>query len=60
MRNPDPITPTLIAASDTETIQQAVTTPEPGHDIARQELAWWLALQERPEIRAELTAHGLL
>ena len=23
-------------------------------------LAWWLALQERLEIRAELAAHGLL
>ena len=60
MRNPDPVTATLIAASDHDTVQEAAVTSEPGYDVAQQDLAWWLGLQERLEIRADLAAHGLL
>jgi hypothetical protein len=38
----------------------AVTDREPDPDIADRELAWWLARQERAEVRAELAAAGLL
>jgi len=60
MLNPVPITATLIAASDEETAQHAVTTREPGPEVAQQDVAWWLGLQERLEIRADLAARGLL
>ena len=38
----------------------AVTSREPDRDVHRDDLAWWLAQQERLEIRSELAAHGLL
>lgn len=38
----------------------AVTTHEPDRDVCRDDLAWWLAQQERLEIRSELAASGLL
>ena len=38
----------------------AVTAREPDHDVPQRELAWWLARQERLEIRGELAASGLL
>ncbi|MEA2312234.1 MAG: hypothetical protein QOE28_2202 [Solirubrobacteraceae bacterium] len=38
----------------------AVTVAEPGRDVPHAELAWWLARQERLEIRGELAASGLL
>ena len=60
MLNPVPITATLIAASDEETAQHAVTSREPDRWVAQQDLAWWLGLQERLEIRAELANAGLL
>ena len=50
MRNPDPVTATLIAASDHETVQEAAVTREPDYDVAQQDLAWWLGLQERLEL----------
>lgn len=38
----------------------AVTSREPDRDVHRDDLAWWLAQQERMEIRAELATSGLL
>ena len=69
MRNPDPaldpaivagVTETLLAGTDRLVHQQAITAREPDGDVAAQDLAWWLGLQERLEIRAELSHAGLL
>ena len=62
MLNPVPATApcSLLAGSDEETIWHAVTSREPDRDVADRELAWWLGLQERLEIRAELHRAGLL
>ena len=60
MTNPNTITTTLVDGSRAEIFRSAVTTREPDQDVADEDLAWWLALQERLEIRAELAAHGLL
>jgi hypothetical protein len=38
----------------------AVTSREPDRDVPGDELAWRLAQPERAEIRAALTARGLL
>jgi hypothetical protein len=60
MPNPSTVTTTLVGGSPEEILQTALTAREPDRDVADDDLAWWLALQERLEIRAELTAHGLL
>jgi hypothetical protein len=60
MPNSGTVTAPLIGGSPEEIIQTALTTREPDQHVAREDLAWWLALQERLEIRAELTARGLL
>ena len=64
MLNPVPVfavvTASLLASSAEETTQEAVTSRKPDHQVAQQDLAWWLGLQERLEIRADLTHAGLL
>jgi hypothetical protein len=60
MRNLSTVTASLIGGSREEIIRSAVTTCEPDQHVADGDLAWWLALQERLEIRAELAARGLL
>jgi hypothetical protein len=49
-----------VASTDEAVIAFAVTSREPNPDVPGDELAWWLAQQERAEIRAALTARGLL
>jgi hypothetical protein len=49
-----------LAATDEAVIAFAVTSREPDRDVPADELAWWLAQQERAEIRAALAARGLL
>ena len=49
-----------LADTDEAVLAFAVTTREPDRDVPDDELAWWLIRQERMEIRAELSAHGLL
>jgi hypothetical protein len=60
MPNPNTVTASLLGGSPAEIIRTAVTTREPDREVADGDLAWWLALQERLEIRAELAARGLL
>ena len=48
------------ADSDEAILRFAVTTRTPDRDVHPDDRAWWLALQERCEIRAELSANGLL
>ena len=68
MLNPVPATPnftrqvthSLLASSDEETARHAVVSREPDPQIAEQDLAWWLGLQERLEMRADLKRAGLL
>jgi hypothetical protein len=60
MPDPSTVTQPLIGGSREEIIRSAVTSREPDRHVADGDLAWWLALQERLEIRAELAAHGLL
>ena len=62
MRNPVTANPTRSQLADTDeaVLAFAVTSREPDRDIPEDELAWWLRLQEQLEIRAELSAHGLL
>jgi len=57
---PVPAPRSLLAGSDEDTIRHAVTSREPDRDVADHDLAWWLGLQERLEIRAELARAGLL
>ena len=54
------VTESLLAGSDEETAQHAVTSRDPDHGVAQQDVAWWLGLQERLEIRADLANAGLL
>jgi hypothetical protein len=49
-----------LADTDEEVLAFAVTAREPDRDVPRDDFAWWLALQERMEIRAGLAASGLL
>ncbi len=62
MLNPVPASAprSLLAGSDEDTIRHAVTSRDPDLDVADHDLAWWLGLQERLEIRAELARAGLL
>ncbi len=61
---PNPATATSMRAqladTDEAILAFAVTSREPDRDVHQNDLAWWLALQERIEIRAELASHGLL
>jgi hypothetical protein len=59
MRNAVPVTTTLVPAGIEEIIS-AVTSREPDEHVATDDIAWWLALQERLEIRADLADRGLL
>ena len=45
---------------DEAILRFAVTSRTPDPDVHPDDRAWWLALQERCEIRAELSANGLL
>jgi hypothetical protein len=56
----DTLTSALLDGSDEEILERAVTSRAPDRDVPVEELAWWLALQERLETRAELAAAGLL
>jgi hypothetical protein len=59
---PDPfaVTSTVVDGTSEETIRLAVTSRQPDGDVHEDDIAWWLALQERIEIRTELAASGLL
>jgi hypothetical protein len=60
MPNTQTLTQSLLAGSEQEILDHAVTCRSPDRDVPVEELAWWLALQERLETRAELAAAGLL
>jgi hypothetical protein len=60
MPNPAPITAGLVGGSDEDTVQFAVTSREPDRDVHPGDVPWWLAVQERTEIRTEMAARGLL
>jgi hypothetical protein len=62
MLNPATATSTRAQIADTEeaVLAFAVTSREPDTDVPQGELAWWLAQQERIEIRTELAGRGLL
>jgi hypothetical protein len=60
MRNAAPVTTTLVPAGIEEIISSAVTSREPYEHVATEDIGWWLSLQERLEIRADLADHGLL
>jgi hypothetical protein len=62
MLNPTPASPMRAQLADTEEaiLAFAVTSREPDRDVHAGDLAWWLAQQERIEIRVELASHGLL
>jgi hypothetical protein len=49
-----------LADTDDAILAFAVTRREPDRDVHQDDLAWWLAQQERIEIRAELANRGLL
>jgi hypothetical protein len=58
--NTQTLTHSLLEGSEQEILDRAVTARQPDSDVPGEELAWWLALQERLETRAELAAAGLL
>jgi hypothetical protein len=60
MLNTATVTATLVPAGNEEIIRSAVTSREPDEHVAADDIAWWLALQERLEIRADLADRGLL
>jgi hypothetical protein len=60
MYDDDTVTDSLLDGGEQGTIQEAVTARQPDGDVPGEELAWWLALQERVETRGELAAAGLL
>ena len=60
MPNPMFITHGLLDDSDEETRQSTTTSREPDWQVPAAEVPWWLELQERMEIRAELASRGLL
>ena len=53
-------TRTQLADTDEAILAFAVTSREPDRDVDQHDLAWWLAQEERLEIRAELATSGLL
>ena len=60
MPNTQTLTHSLLEGSEQEIRDRAVTSRQPDRDVPDEELAWWLALQERLETRAELANAGLL
>jgi hypothetical protein len=60
MPDPNTVTSTLVGGTSEEIIRLAVTSRQPDRDVPQDDVAWWLALQERIEIRTELAARGLL
>lgn len=60
MPNPSTVAATLVGGTTEEIIRLAVVSRERDRDVHEDDLAWWLVLQERIEIRAELAARGLL
>lgn len=62
MLNPNTATSTRaqLADSDEAILAFAVTFREPDRDVHPGNLAWWLAQEERIEIRDELASRGLL
>jgi hypothetical protein len=60
MPSPNTVTSTLMDGTSEEIIRLAVTSRQPDRDVHQEDLAWWLALQERLEIRTELADHRLL
>lgn len=62
MLNPVTETSTRAQLADTDEaiLSFAVTSREPDREVHRGDLAWWLAQQERMEIRAALATSGLL
>ena len=60
MPNPTAVKAALTGDTSEEIIRLAVVSREPDRDVPEDDLAWWLALQERIEIRTELAARGLL
>ena len=60
MTHPAPITHGLVGGSDEEILRLAVTAREPDGDVHPADVPWWLAVQERTEIRDELARRGLL
>jgi hypothetical protein len=60
MINPAAATRAQLAPTDAAILAFAVTSREPDRDVHRGDLAWWLAEQERMEIRSALAARGLL
>jgi hypothetical protein len=59
---PDPIavTSTVVDSTSEEIVRLADVSRQPDRDVHQDDIAWWLALQERIEIRTELAASGLL
>jgi hypothetical protein len=57
---PVPVVASLIGGSPEEVFQQAVVSVEPSQHVVPEDRAWWLGLQERLEIRADLARAGLL
>ncbi len=49
-----------LAPTDKAVFAFAVTRREPDRGVDQRDLAWWLAEQERVEIRVALAARGLL
>jgi hypothetical protein len=49
-----------LADTDDAILAFAVTSREPDRDVHQGDVTWWLAQQERIEIRAELASRGLL
>ena len=62
MLNPSTVASTRAQLADTDEaiLAFAVTSREPDRDVDQHDLAWWLAQEERLEIRAELATSGLL
>ena len=60
--SPPTATATRAQLADTEeaVLAFAVTFREPDRDVHQNDLSWWLAEEERLEIRAELATSGLL
>jgi hypothetical protein len=62
MLTPVNVTSTRAQLADTDEaiLAFAVTFREPDRDVHRNDLARWLAQEERMEIRADLASRGLL
>ena len=62
LTSPTTSTSTRAQLADTEEaiLAFAVAFREPDRDVHQNDLAWWLAQEERLEIRSELAASGLL